>query len=46
MCPKIDVIERECKNLGFGVHLNGARDQLEKTDILAFGWGGGCGAGC
>jgi hypothetical protein len=24
MCPKIDVMERECKNLEFEVHLNGA----------------------
>jgi hypothetical protein len=24
MCPKIDVMERECKNLEFGSDLNGA----------------------
>jgi hypothetical protein len=24
MCPKINVMEKECKNLKFGVHLNGA----------------------
>jgi hypothetical protein len=34
MCPKIDVMERECKNLEFEVHLNRTLVYLRIADSV------------